>query len=82
MLWFDLVFGFAVDYMHAVLPGVCKFMTQMLLNSTNKDKEFYIGLDIDRINKRLLKITPPSSVSWFPRSLKDRAYWKANEWKL
>lgn len=83
LFWFDLVFGFAVDWMHCVLIGVCKFVTNdLFLDSANKDEEYYVGLRINEINERLLKITPPSSVSWFPRSLKERAQWKANEWRM
>ena len=82
LLWFNLVFGLFGDYMHAVLLGVTKAVTSLFLDSSNKDENFYIGLKLEEVDDRLLKITPPTSVSWRPRLLKERAHWKANEWRM
>jgi len=82
LLWFNLVFGLCGDYMHAVLLGVTKAVTGFFLDSSNKDENFYIGLKFKEVDDRLLKIIPPTSVSWRPRSLKERAHWKANEWRM
>lgn len=40
---FDLVWGFTVEYMHAVLLGVIRQITEMLLSSVNSNERFYIG---------------------------------------
>ncbi|KAG0422555.1 hypothetical protein HPB47_001642 [Ixodes persulcatus] len=39
---FDLVWGFTVEYMHAVLLGVTRQITELLLSSTNSNEHFYI----------------------------------------
>lgn len=40
---FDLVWGFTVEYMHAVLLGVIRQITEILLSSVNSNERFYIG---------------------------------------
>lgn len=40
---FDLVWGFTVEYMHGVLLGVTRQITELLLSSTNSNERFYIG---------------------------------------
>lgn len=81
LFFFDLVFGFAVDYLHAVLLGVTKHVTGLWLDSTSKDELYYIGLRINNVDERLLKIKPPVSISRRPRSLTERCHWKGNEWR-
>jgi len=80
---FDLVFGFSLDYLHAVLIGVTKLVAGFWLDSTSHNEDYYIGLSVSVVDDRLKTITPPStgSLSRRPRSLKDRALWKANEWR-
>ncbi|XP_040079427.1 uncharacterized protein LOC120850815, partial [Ixodes scapularis] len=39
---FDLVWGFTVDYMHGVLLGVTRQITEELLTSSNSQKRYYI----------------------------------------
>lgn len=78
--YFNLIFGFAIDYMHGVLLGVVKTMTFLWFESpaiqsfSLKDKEVIV-------DERLLNICPPSSISRRPRSITDRSHWKANEWR-
>lgn len=78
---FNLVYGFALDYIHCVLLGVIKFVTCLWLDSTSHNERYYIGLKRDDIDNRLCRIRPPSSFPRLPRSLKERAFWKANEWR-
>ncbi|KAG0444335.1 hypothetical protein HPB47_013914 [Ixodes persulcatus] len=40
---FNLVWGFTVEYMHAVLLGVAKQVTEMQLSSSNSQERYYIG---------------------------------------
>ncbi|EEC11279.1 hypothetical protein IscW_ISCW009683 [Ixodes scapularis] len=39
---FDLVWGFTVEYMHAVLLGVTRQITELLLSSANSSERYYI----------------------------------------
>jgi len=41
MPYFDIVWGFIPDYVHAVLLGVIRQFTELLLN--NSDQPYYIG---------------------------------------
>ncbi|KAG0436799.1 hypothetical protein HPB47_017753 [Ixodes persulcatus] len=41
--YFNLVWGFSVDYMHCVLLGVIRQFTEYLFSSTNCRENYYIG---------------------------------------
>lgn len=53
----------------------------MLLSDTGN--EYYVGApdDFQTINERLTALKPPTCITRTPRSLKDRAIWKASEWR-
>lgn len=76
----DLVHGIVPDYMHCVLEGVAKQFTEFWLTECASDA--YIGGNVDRVNARLSQIRPPVSSTRLPRSLAERALWKATEWKF
>lgn len=40
---FNLVWGFTVEYMHAVLLGVVRQITELLLSSSNSQERYYVG---------------------------------------
>ncbi|GBL75890.1 hypothetical protein AVEN_234232-1 [Araneus ventricosus] len=67
--------------MHAVLLGVTRQITEIYLTSVGE--QHYIGspTDLSRIDRRLLKIKPPHLFTRLPRSIMDRKFWKAHEWK-
>ncbi|XP_064464144.1 uncharacterized protein LOC135375344 [Ornithodoros turicata] len=72
--YFDLVWGQTVDYMHCVLLGVTRQITESVLNLCTPST-------IAAVNSRLESITPPHCFTRLPRSLNERAYWKASEWR-
>ncbi|XP_064482783.1 uncharacterized protein LOC135395609 [Ornithodoros turicata] len=76
---FDVAWGACPDYMHCVLEGVVKQVTEIWLS--HSEAEAYIGRYVDEVNARLCRIRPPISFSRLPRALNDRALWKATEWK-
>lgn len=76
----DLVWGLPPDYMHCVLEGVIKQLTDMWL--VNVDAPYYIGKRTKEIDEHLCKIKPPLSFSRLPRSITERSFWKASEWKF
>ncbi|KAG0435342.1 hypothetical protein HPB47_018545, partial [Ixodes persulcatus] len=68
---FDPVWGYTVDYMHCVLLGVTRQVTETSIAPHQ----------LKAINERLLSIRPPHCFTRLPRSLHDHAFWKASEWR-
>ncbi|KAK1166316.1 hypothetical protein AOXY_G12915, partial [Acipenser oxyrinchus oxyrinchus] len=77
---FDIISNFVPDYMHCILLGVCRQMATLWFDSQYHQYQFYIGLQINKIDSRLLDIKPPSTISRVPHSVTLRKYWKAHEW--
>ncbi|XP_049516681.1 uncharacterized protein LOC125942543 isoform X1 [Dermacentor silvarum] len=80
---FDLVWGYTVEYMHCVLLGVVRQFTDYWFDSSNNNEAYYIGRPrtLELINRRLLSIRPPHHFTRLPRTLRERCYWKAHEWR-
>ncbi|XP_049267770.1 uncharacterized protein LOC125756850 [Rhipicephalus sanguineus] len=79
----DLVNGYSVEYMHCVLLGVAKQITETILATSNSHQRFYSGSPsaLSQIDARLLSIKPPHCITRLPRSIQERSYWKASEWR-
>lgn len=75
----DLVWGVVPDYMHCVLEGVVKQLTEVWFSDTGS--ACYIGTMVETVNQRLLGICPPNLFSRLPRPVGERAQWKAKEWR-
>lgn len=76
---FDMVKSFAIDYMHCVLLGVTKQFLDIWLNSKHHSEPWYIGTSQNKIDAKLLPITPPSDVPRVPRTVHVAHKWKAAE---
>ncbi|XP_041939023.1 uncharacterized protein LOC121700235 [Alosa sapidissima] len=76
---FDMVKSFPVDYMHAVLLGVTKHFLDLWFNSKYHESPWYIGTAKNKIDKKLLSLTPPSDVPRVPRTVESAQKWKAAE---
>lgn len=76
---FDIIAGFAIDYLHAVCEGVVKFLLSLWFDTPNYKSDFYIRKYLDEINAKIEKIQLPSEIERNPRSLNERHKWKANE---
>ncbi|CAN7940957.1 unnamed protein product, partial [Ixodes pacificus] len=78
---FDIVWSFGPDYMHCVLLGVVRQVTDLWLSDVGE--EHYIGAPstVAKVDRRLLSQKPHLSCNRPPRSLKLRKYWKASEWE-
>lgn len=76
---FDIIHGFAIDYLHAVCEGVVKLLLSLWFDTHNFRMDCYIRKDLDIINSRIEKIQLPSENERNPRSLNERHKWKANE---
>lgn len=79
----DLVNAQSVEYMHCVLQGVSKQVTEALLSTPYSNLCFDEALTstVAKIDARLLVIKPPHCVTRLPRPLSERSYWKASEWR-
>ena len=60
-LFFHIVLGFIVDYLHCCLEGVAKQFTKYFLSSVSQNQ-------MKRLNKQMEKITAPQQVSRLCRS--------------
>lgn len=77
---FDLVNGFAIDYMHCILLGVMNKLLDLWLNPSNHKQPYYIGPRLQAaLNNRIIRIKPTSEISRKPRPILERADYKANE---
>ncbi|XP_072145675.1 uncharacterized protein [Dermacentor andersoni] len=79
--YFDVIWGFTPDYMHCVLLGVSRHVTELWLSAVNEP--YYIGSPqvLSIVDERLCTTKPHLCVSRLPRSLSVRKYWKASEWQ-
>ena len=66
---FDLMFSFAVDWMHCVSLGYVKYV--MTLLTQDKTRSYFIGAAsrMKILSDRLLAIKPPDIVGRYPRAL-------------
>lgn len=79
---FDLVNGFAIDYMHCVLLGVVKKMLSLWLDSENFKSSYYIKpKDQQILSNRIIKIRPTFEIKRKPRCILKRDNFKANEFR-
>ena len=78
---FDTVQGFTPEYMHSVCLGVMRQLANLWVDTQNRVSDFYIGRRRAELDDRLTSISPPCEISRAPRSLKERKFWKASEWR-
>lgn len=79
---FDLINGFAIDYMHCVLLGVTKKLLSLWLDTTNHAQPYYIKKSNQIIlSNRLVSLKPISEITRKPRSLFLKRNFKANEFR-
>lgn len=79
---FNIVNGVGVEYMHCVLLGVQKGLTDFFCNPHYSDQMFYISIkNRALLDKRILALKPNSEVIRKPRSLKQRSDFKASEFR-
>lgn len=79
---FDLVNGFCIDYMHAVLLGIMKKQLSLWLDSSNHREPYYIKPKLQQVlNTRIQNMKPPSEMARRPRSIFEIGNFKANEYR-
>lgn len=78
---FDLVRGFVPDLLHFVYFGVVRMLFGLWFDLSNHQERYYIGLRVGHVDRRMAKIKPPSDISRLSRSITERRYWKASEFR-
>lgn len=76
--YFDMVFGFGLDYMHATLIGVTKRLAELWFDSSGET--YSVGPLCSSVDRRLSNIVMPSGMR-NPRPMSERVHWHANEWR-
>ncbi|CAN8029864.1 unnamed protein product, partial [Ixodes persulcatus] len=78
---FDIVWSFRPDFMHCVLLGVVRQLSDLWFSDVGK--EHYIGAPttVAEVDCRLLSQKPHQCFNRPPRSVRVRKYWKAVEWE-
>ncbi|KAK3919201.1 Xin actin-binding repeat-containing protein 2 [Frankliniella fusca] len=76
---FDLCRGLVQDFPHNVPYGIGRVF--LLEWKSNCDRGYYIGspADLDEINTKIMKLTPPIEVRRQPRPITDVKNWKMSE---
>jgi len=69
---FSIVWGLAIDYMHAALEGVASDLFNIIANILSPDQ-------LKKLDKQIEKITPPQAMTRCPRDFSKRSSWKAKE---
>lgn len=71
---FNIIFGFVVDYMHCILEGVAKQLTELHLRNLSAQQ-------IEELDEIMMAIPAPHQVARLTRGLSKRGQWKAREWE-
>ena len=64
--------------MHCICEGVMDQLLNQWLTKSNSKADFYLGSDIETINKELVLISPTCEISRTPRRLDEVRDWKGN----
>ncbi|XP_075744269.1 uncharacterized protein LOC119180150 [Rhipicephalus microplus] len=80
---FNLGKEISAEYMHCVLLGVTRQITEVFFSTTSCSERVYVGnpSSVREVNSRLLSIQSPHCITRLPRRIDDRVHWKASEWK-
>lgn len=74
---FDIVSGVGIDAMHCVYLGVVKQLVGLWFNPKHSGQRWYCGNSVEKVDKRLLEIKPPSVITRIPRSIQHHLkFWK------
>ena len=74
---FHIIYSFPPEFLHSVAEGVTKLVVDLKFYSKNHAEHWYLGRKVDDLDNRLLNMKPPSELTRCPRSIKERALWKA-----
>lgn len=80
---FDIINSFSTDYMHSVFLGVVKRLLNIFLGNLKVNTQFkhLTRQQQAELNRRITSLQPYSKISHRPRSLDDKAVFRAIEYK-
>ncbi|KAL1426940.1 hypothetical protein MTO96_003239 [Rhipicephalus appendiculatus] len=78
---FSPIWSWSPDYMHSILLGVARQITDLWFTATGAD--YYCGeaSKVAIVDKRISLLKLPECIHRRPRALLSRKYWKASEWQ-
>ena len=84
--YFDPVVAVVPEYIHSVLLGTTKKLLTFWFGKASSKKSYYLGRNIQEIDKRLINMKPPNQITRLPRKLEGNLWHlKASElqhWRL
>ncbi|KAG0434329.1 hypothetical protein HPB47_019180 [Ixodes persulcatus] len=81
VLGFDIVWSFRPDYMHCVLLGVVRQVTELWFSNVGEDHYIGAPTTLAVVDQRLQGQRPHLCSNRPPRLIKLGKYWKASEWE-
>ena len=65
--------------MHCILLGVCRLLLRLWMQSSYHQELWYIGNQINVVDRRLCNIKPPDEIQRTPRSIElTMKFWKGS----
>ena len=80
-LWLIIPYNIIIDYLHLCLQGSFKSILMCFFDSKNNAEIYYLAKYIYLLDKRLLNVRLPIEIERSTRSINERSYYKANEWR-
>ena len=78
---FNIVHGMGIDYMHCVLLNIVRLLVNLWFDSSHHHQAWSCSKKVAAADIKLINIRPPSTITRTPRSLTERKYWKASEYR-
>lgn len=79
---FDIIHSIGIDYMHCVLLGVVKMLTNLWFDKSHTKERWSISSRVSEVDRRLSRIKPPNCISRVVRSISNYlCHWKASEFR-
>ena len=78
IVFFNMVWGFPLEYIHGILLGVVKYLFEIWMNG--KSNWHFTAEQHRQLNEIITKILPTQEIHFLSRSFSDKAKWKASEW--
>ena len=78
---YDIVKGTGIDYMHCILLNIVRLLVHLWFDSSLHSQAWSCSKLVSVADERLKSIKPPTVITRAPRSLSERKYWKASEYR-
>ncbi|XP_070201071.1 uncharacterized protein [Littorina saxatilis] len=80
LMYYNLVSGTCIDYMHGVLLGVTKLLLSLWFMPEHSKKPFSLSSKLSTMDARMKALRPPNVIKRLPRSIQEHLkHFKASE---